>query len=218
MQISIEEMGVLLMKKQNNFLTENPEYIAGFLAGCRASVSADIFRTFGEKYDYDVDSPEFYFGYEQGFKDAADCACEKAFGYDVNIATARNLATELRTISDNAIACNREFEFEENEDGEYEEDFYEDGGYEDGGSSWESYMRRSNPRLGSTVEYRKIDNFENIKRQLLCSRNKLGSDECEHEYQRLCELISKVEELEYDYIVKQVIAQYAELKSKGFTD
>ena len=39
-----------------------------------------------------------------------------------------------------------------------------------------------------------------------------------HEYQRLCELISKVEELEYDYIVKQVIAQYAELKSKGFTD
>ena len=213
MQISIEEMGVLLMKKQNNFLTENPEYIAGFLAGCRASVSAEIFKTFGEKYDYDVDSEEFYFGYEQGFKDAADVACEKAFGYDEDIATARNLATELQTISQNAIDCNREFEFEEDEDGEYEEEYYEDGG-----SSWERYMRRSNPRLGSNVEYKKIDTYENIKRQLLCSRNKLGSDECEHEYQRLCELISKVEELEYDYIVKQVIAQYAELKSKGFTD
>ena len=206
------------MKKQNNFLDENPEYIAGFLAGCRASVSAEIFKTFGEKYDYDVDSGEFYFGYEQGFKDAADVACEKAFGYDEDIATARNLATELRTISDNAIACREEFGYGDDEDDEYEEEYYEDNCYEDGRSSWEKYLRESNTRLGSTVEYRKIDNFENIKRQLLCCRNKLGSDACSDEHKRLCELISRVEELEYDYITTQVVAQYAELKNKGFTD
>ena len=201
------------MKKQNDFLTENPEYIAGFLAGCKSSISAEIFRTFGEKYDCDIDATEFYFGYEHGFKDAADIATEKAFSYDSEIASARNLATELRTLSDNAIACNRTFEFEEDEDDEYEEDYYEAGC-----SSWEKYLRESNPRLGSNVEYRKIDDYENAKRQLLCSRNKLGSDECEHEYQRLCELISRVEELEYDYITTQVVAQYAELKNKGFTD
>lgn len=206
------------MKKQNNFLTENPEYIAGFLAGCRASVSADIFRTFGEKYDYDVDSPEFYFGYEQGFKDAADVACEKAFGYDEDISTARNLATELQTISRNAIACREEFGYGDDEDDEYEEEYYEDDCYEDGGSSWERYMRRSNSRLGSNVEYKKIDTYENIKRQLLCCRNKLGSDACSDEYKRLCELCVEVEELEYDYIVAQVIAQYADLKCNGFTD
>ena len=140
------------MKKQNNFLDENPEYIAGFLAGCRASISAEIFRTFGEKYDCDIDATEFYFGYEQGFKDAADVACEKAFGYDEDIATARNLATELQTISQNAIDCNREFEFEEDE---YEED-YEDGFCEDGGSSWERYMRRSNPRLAPMWSIKKL--------------------------------------------------------------
>ena len=80
MQISIEEMGVLLMRKQNNFLTENPEYIAGFLAGCRASVSAEIFKTFGEKYDYDVDSEEFYFGYEQGLISPAAVAVVTVLG------------------------------------------------------------------------------------------------------------------------------------------
>ena len=205
------------MKKQNNFLDENPEYIAGFLAGCRASISAEIFRTFGEKYDCDIDATEFYFGYEQGFKDAADVACEKAFGYNEDIATARNLATELQTISRNAIACNEEFEFEDDEEDEYE-DACEDYDYEDGESSWEKYLRKSNPRLGSNVEYKIINSYENIKRQILCNRNKLGSDACEHEHQRLCELLAKVEKLEYDYIVAKVLSQYAELKCNGFTD
>ena len=217
MQISIEEMGVFLMKKQNNFLTENPEYIAGFLAGCRASVSAEIFKTFGEKYDYDVDSGEFYFGYEQGFKDAADIATEKAFSYDEDVASARNLATELRTLSDNAIACREEFGYGDDEDDGCK-DWYEEESCEENENTWEMCLRKSNPSLGSGVEYKKIDTFENIKRQLIDSRNMLGTDSCEHDNRHIYQLYDEIDKLESEYIVKQVLTQYAELKYNGDID